>query len=177
MTPESSLVADLAAYDPKLRVRWASHTGNWFIERKLDRRPTGFEHVTPPAEDAPALRRDLWAGWREGWLHVLTVSPELCHWRFIAPELARMDSWRQGSFKAINAQLDADAEAWDAAKDKAIDHWAEGASKDAADHVGWFEKRTVSMHQPEATPYVDSGLGFQVRDRRLVVNDGVSKSG
>jgi hypothetical protein len=76
-----------------------------------------------------------------------------------------MDSWRQGGFKAVSDQLDADAEAWDAAKDKAIDNWAEGASKDAADHVGWFEKRTVSMYRPE-TPYVDSGLGFQVRDRR-----------
>ena len=169
MTPEASLVADLHAYDPKLRIRWAKKSERWFIERKLDRRPTGLEHVLPPEDAAGPLRHDLWEGWRDGWLHVLTVDPELAHWHFIAPELAKQDAWRQGSFKEINRQLDEAEENHDKASDKRIDNWAEAASKDAYDHMGWFEKRTVSMHQPGPDPtYVDTGLGFKVRDRRIV---------
>jgi hypothetical protein len=159
MTPDASLVADLHAYDPKLRIRWAKQVSKWFVERKLDRRPVGMETVLPPAPDAPALRHDLWEGWRDGYLHVLTVPVEMAHWRFIAPELARLDSWRQGGFKAINDQMDEQAADWDRATDKRIDNWSEAATRDAYDHMTWFEKRRVSV--PEIA--MD---GFTVRDRR-----------
>jgi hypothetical protein len=168
MIPDASLVTELHAYDSRLRIRWAKHVEKFFIERKMEvRNPElAADRVTPPADDAPAIRLDLWDGWREGYLHILTVPREMAHWRFIAPELARMDSWRQGGFKAINESLDQDAVAWDRATDKRIEDWAHAASLDAADHAGWFEGRTVSLYQPDKTPFTDSGQGFLVRDRR-----------
>lgn len=168
MIPEASLVTELKAYDSRLRIRWAKHVEKFFIERKMERLhpEMAADRVTPPAADGPPIRLDLWDAWRDGYLHVLTVPAEMAHWRFVAPELARLDSWRRGSFQEINRELDDDAVAFDKATDKRIDDWAHAASLDAADHAGWFEKRTVSLHQPEATPYVDTGLGFQVRDRR-----------
>lgn len=166
-TPEPSLVQDLAAYDARLRIRWAKHVEKFFIERKMDRLhpELAADRVKPPAPDGPPIRLDLWDGWKDGYIHILTVPREMAHWRFIAPELARMDAWRQGGFQELNRRLDEEAVAWDRAGDKKIENWAHAASLDAADHAGWFEKRTVSLHVPE-TPYVDTGLGFKVRDRR-----------
>jgi len=162
MTPDASLVADLHAYDPALRVRWARHSEKWIIERHQPSSDPRLAAAAPPAEDAPAIRHDLWEGWREGYVHVLTVARELAHWRFIAPELARMDSWRQGGMSKINDELDADAVKWDRQTDKRIDSWSEAAARDAHDHIAWFEKRRISV--PDA---IDTGHGFSVRDRRL----------
>jgi hypothetical protein len=169
MTPEPSLVTELRSYDPRLRIRWARHSERFFIERKMEHLHPDMaaDRITPPADDAPPLRRDLWESWREGYLHILSVDREMAHWRFVEPELARLDSWRQGGFKAINDAADEAAVAWDKAGDKKIEDWAHAASLDAADHAGWFEKRTVSMFERrDEVQYVDSGLGFKVRDRR-----------
>lgn len=168
MTPEASLVSDLKAYDPQLRIRWAKHVEKFFIERKMEHLNPAMaaDRITPPADDAAPLRLDLWDAWREGYLHILTVPRDMAHWRFIEPELARLDSWRRGGFKEINRELDEDAVAWDRSTDKAIDDWAHAASLDAADHAGWFEGRTVSLHQSDGPAYKDSGEGYLVRDRR-----------
>jgi hypothetical protein len=168
MTPDPSLVADLHAYDSRLRIRWARHIAKWFVERKLELRNPQLVTEKPLEESASPLKRDLWESWQEGYVHVLTVPPDLAHWQFIAPELSSSDSWRAGSMGAINDALDAREAKYDADTDKRIDNWAEAATKDAYDHMGWFEGRTVSLFQAREEPaYVDTGLGFKVRDRRL----------
>lgn len=166
MTPDASLVADLHAFDSRLRIRWAPLVEKWFIERKLEMRNPQLTREMPAPDTSNPIRRELYESWKEGYVHVLTVPNELCHWRFIVPELSRMDSWRAGSMQKIADELDAKEDQRDAADDKRIDNWAAAASRDAHDHIGWFEKRTVSMHQPDSTPYTDSGQGFLVRDRR-----------
>jgi hypothetical protein len=165
MTPDPSLVADLHAYDPALRIRWARHTERWFIEHKIERKNPKLDPQVGPDETASKLARDLWESWTDGYVHVLSVDPVLAHWRFIAPELARLDAMRQGGMKMINKILDDENEAWEKAGDKKIENWAEAASKDAADHAAWFEGETVAVRTPEE-PLIDTGLGFKVRDRR-----------
>jgi hypothetical protein len=166
MIPDASLVRDLAAYDSKLRIRWGLHAGKFLIERHQPASDPRLANATPPSDDAPPIRKDLFEGWREGYVHVLSVPRELAHWQFIAPELARLDAWRQGGMKEINRQLDADAEKWDAQTDKQIDHWAKGATDDAYERMAWADGRRVAVTNPELE-YADSGFGFKVRDRRI----------
>ena len=154
MTPDASLVHDLEAYDPKLRIRWAKHVEKWFIERKLDQRNPQLVSEQPLPESRQGLQRDLWEGWQEGYIHVLTVPLEMAHWTLIAPELARADSWRQGGWAGVNKQLDDEAVALDKKEDKRIDNWSENATDDAYEHLAWFQGRRVAMD------------GFTVVDRR-----------
>ena len=165
MTPDPSLVADLRVYDSLLRLRWGRHSEKWIIERHQPASDPRLANATPPADDAPAIRKDLWDGWRAGYVHVLSVPRELAHWQFIAPELARLDAWRQGGMKEVNRQLDAAAADWDRATDKKIDDWAEAATDDAYEHAAWFSGRRVAVTNPEPE-YADSGFGYEVRDRR-----------
>ena len=167
MTPEPALVAEVQAYDPKLRIRWARHAEKFVIERHQPSSDPRLAAALPPPDDAPAIRKDLWEGWREGYVHVLTVARELAHWRFIAPELTRMDSWRQGGMKAISREMDEDQERWEAKTDKRIDNYVEAATDDAYEHLAWATGRRVAMTDPEP-PLVDTGLGFKVRDRRRI---------
>lgn len=164
-TPEPSLVADLKAYDPKLRIRWAKSVEKFFIERKLDYRNPSLISEKPLEESASPLQRDLWDAWKEGYVHVLTVPVESAHWSLIAPYLAATDSWRQGGMEGVNRRLDAEAEAAEAAKDKHIDNTVEAMTDDAYEHMAWFAGRRVAVTTPEQ-PLVDTGLGFKMRDRR-----------
>jgi len=167
MTPEASFVRDLAAYDPKLRVRWARHTEKWLIERKLDKRHPQLTSEQPLPESRQGLQRDLWEGWQEGYVHVLTVPREMLHWSEVAPHLAKFDAQRQGSMAAINRMLDDEDEQWEKQTDRKIENHIEAATDDAYEHLAWASGRRVSMHQPEPKP-VDSGFGFLINDRRAV---------
>ena len=112
-TPEPSFVADLAAYDASLRCRWGVHSQRWLIERKMPPRSPAWlaERPLNPFGTGPRAK-DLWAGWREGYVHVLSVDPSLLHWRLVAPALAETDRQQAGSWEALNRQMDAvDAQA------------------------------------------------------------------
>ncbi len=155
MTPEPSLVAELAAYDKALRIRWARHSEKWLVERHQPASDPRLANALPPPDSATPIRKDLYEGWREGYVHVLTVARNLAHWAFIGPELSRLDSWRQGGVKAINRALDEEAVAFEAAADKKIDNYVEAATDDAYEHLAWASGRRVAME------------GFTVTDRRI----------
>lgn len=167
LTPDVSFVRELAAYDKKLRVRWARHSERWFIERQLDQRHPQLVSEMPAPESAKPVQRDLWEAWQQGYVHVLTVGPELLHWNAVADHLAQYDSWRQGGMQAINRQFDEKDEQWDKTTDRNIDNVIEAQTDDAYEHIAWASGRRVAMTEPEP-PLVDSGLGFKVRDRRTL---------
>ena len=164
-SPDPSLVRELQAYDDKLRIRWATHSEKWLIERKVQVNDQRLANCLPPPDDATAIRKDLFEGWREGYVHVLTVPVEMAYWHFIGPELVRADSWRQGGFAGMNDRLDAEARAWEESKDKEVDNYVEAATDDAYERLAWLEGRRIAMTNAEPA-YTDTGLGFKVRDRR-----------
>ena len=165
MTPDAGLVRELQAYDPQLRIRWGRHSEKWIIESHRPCKDQRLAQCAAPPDDAAAIKKDLYEGWKDGYLHVLTVPRELAYWRFIAPELARMDSWRQGGFEKINDQLDQDAVDWEKAADKRVDNYVEDATSEAYERLAWLQGRRVAVTRPEQ-PLVDTGLGFKMRDRR-----------
>ena len=165
MTPEPSLVSELKAYDRLLRIRWGRHSEKFLVERYHPHSDPRLAHATPPEDTASPIRRDLYEGWREGYVHVLTVPRELCYWHFIAPELHRLDGEKQGGMKGINRQLDEQAVAQDRAEDKRIEDWSEVATDEAYERLAWMDGRRVAVTNPEPE-YTDTGLGFKVVDRR-----------
>lgn len=165
MTPELSLVTDLKAYDPELRIRWGRHTEKWLIERHIQCNDERLSHCLPPPDDASKIRKDLYEGWREGYVHVLTVPIEMAYWHFIGPELARADSWRQGGFAGMNDKLDEEAAEWEKQADRKVDNFVEAATDDAYERLAWLQGRRMAVSKPEPV-YEDSGMGFKVRDRR-----------
>jgi len=168
MTPEPSFVKDLQAYDTKLRARWARHSERWFIERKMDSRHPSLVSEQPAPESASPVQRDLWEGWQAGYVHVLTVPRHLLHWNEIKDTLAKYDSWRQGGMAALNRQLDAEAEQWEQSTDKAIDNYVEERTGDAYDHIAWQSGRRVSTIDTPGPELIDTGMGYKIRDRRVL---------
>ena len=168
MTPDPSFVADLRAYDPRLRVRWALHSARWFIERELPPRNPQWISERPNPFGRSARAKDLWEGWRDGYVHVLSVDQADLHWSIVAPVLTEQDSQQAGGFDALNRKMDEAEAAWERHADGATRDWAEQASYDAYDHLAWREGRRVSLHQPAAVdiPHPD---GFVIRDRRVKV--------
>ena len=172
MTPDPSFVRDLTAYDPKLRVRWGRHTGLFLIERKMELRNPAWLAERPLNPFGRGARaKDLWAGWREGYCHVLSVHPSLLFWAKVAPELARTDRERAGSWQALSDQIDAADAQLAAANQRDVANWSEAASKDAADALQWGYGHTL------ATPTDPSGVmpsdtveqhpdGFVIRTRK-----------
>lgn len=65
----------------------------------------------------------------------------------------------------MNDRLDEEAVEWERKKDKEVDSWAEAATDDAYEHMAWFTGRRIAVTRPEPQ-YVDTGMGFKVRDRR-----------
>lgn len=165
MTPPESFVHDLRLYDDKLRVRWAIHTKKWLIERKLETRNPQYQGERPLSASRSPLARDLYDGWVDGYLHVLTVPQDLLHWRFVAPVLAQADAWRQGGMDTLNRQLEEADEAKEKAADKAIDHWAEGATSESFDRIKWLTGQRVAVSTPE--PQYEQRDGYKLRDRRV----------
>lgn len=166
MTPDPSFVKDLTAYDRQLRVRWGPHTARWLIERRLPpRNPQWIAERPNPFGRSPRAK-DLWEGWKAGYLHVLSVDRELLHWQTVAPVLAEADAQQAGGWAALNVKMDAAEAAWEASLDRERVTWQQAAGYEAADMLAWLQGRRVSMFQPEAEA-IRHPDGFVIRDRRV----------
>ena len=142
MTPMPGFVKDLHAYDRQLRVRWSTHTSRWLIERKLPPRNPQFLREIPNAWTSPR-GLDLYEGITEGYVHVMSVHPDLLAWSIVAPELSRCDAERAGGFAGLNAELDAAEAQWQAGVDRERQNFLESASRAAHDDLAWADGRRV----------------------------------
>lgn len=143
MNAPREFISALRAFDPDLRIRYAVRTQLWFIERKLPERHKQLLSERPnPWKSERGW--DLYDGWREGFVHILSVDPSLLDHR-VFEVLAAADSYRQGGFEAINRQLDAAVETWEKETDKHIANWNESAAKDAAERMPWLQGRRVTV--------------------------------
>ena len=152
--PPEGFARDLRGYDPLLRCRWARHQQIWFIERKLpgERHPQWFaERPSPWGTSKRSL--DLWEGWKEGYVHVLSVPPALLHWRLVQEELVRCDAERAGGFAALNAELDAEEAKWQAAVDRERMNFCEAAARESHDRIQWMSgNRIATPHGAKDEP-------------------------
>ena len=171
MTPDPSFVRDLHAYDAKLRVRWARHSAMWFIERRMEvRNPAWLAERPLNPFGVGKRKKDLWEGWREGYVHVLSVHPSLLNWQTVAPALASTDREQAGSWQALGDKMDAVDASLDAQRERTVANWSEAAAKDGADALLWNFGHTL------ATPTDPSGVipsdtveqrdGFVIRTRK-----------
>ena len=141
MNAPREFVSALRTFDPELRIRWAVRTSQWYIERKLPERHRQLLSERP--NPWKSLRGfDLYDGWKEGWVHVLSVHPSLLDHR-VFQVLADADSYRQGGFEGINRQLDEAVAKWEAETDREIQNWNESAAKEAAERMPWLQGRRV----------------------------------
>src|SRR5436190_127338 len=151
-TPPSEFVDDLHRYDRTLRVRWATHTKKWFVEKRMQRRSPQLVSEKP-SEARSGLTKDLWEGWKDGYVHVLTIPTEMLHWNLIVEALANADAWRQGGMEALNRQLDAENEKWERATDRNIENFTEAATDDAFERLQWLQGNRISTIQTSAPAY------------------------
>ncbi len=167
MTPPVGLVTALRAYDADLRVRWASRSQTWFIERKCDPR-VGHELKVRPTPYRSAKGLDRAEAWPE-FDHILTVpTSDAENVPYVMDALADADAWRQGGWKTVNRKLDEREEARRKDADRDIDNYMQAAARDAADRAAWLDGRRVSLAddpQPRTKRHED---GFLIRDRRVV---------
>ena len=164
MTPPREFVSALGNFDSSLRIRWAVRTGKWFIERRLPERHKQLLSERPNPRKSE-LGWDLYDGWREGYIHVLTVPNDLLTHE-VFDELANADAWRQGGIEQINQKLDALDEQWERTTDRAIDNWSEAAGKEAGDRMAWLTGRRISTYIPRPER-VEQRDGYVVKDRRI----------
>ena len=162
-TPSPEFVRQLFLYDPLLRVRWAVRTDMWIIERKMDERHYQLIRERPNPWKSPK-GFDAFDGWKEGYVHVLTVHPTLLDTR-VFDVLAEADTWRHGGMEKFNDRLDALEAAEEASVDHNIMNWNQSASREAFDRLQWGLGNRIAVTNPEPE-LRDTGLGFKVRDRR-----------
>jgi hypothetical protein len=154
MTPPSSFVKDLRAYDPLLRVRWGRHTQMWVIERKMREQNPQYVAERPAEWSRSARRRDLWEGWREGHVNVMFVHRDLLGTP-VFEALAECDTYRHGGFERYAAKLDAADEAWERSKDRDIQTYTEAAAYDFHDSLAWREGRKIQVPGEPVPPKDD----------------------
>jgi hypothetical protein len=171
MRAPDSFVKDLKAYDPKLRCRWGTHCERWIIERKVEIRNPAWRAERPINPFGQNKRaKDLWAGWREGYLCVLMVDRTLLNWQTVAPELARTDRERAGSWEAVNRAIEAADAVMEQQRERSVANWHESASLDAADALQWREGNYIAtpMTPSDVRPMDTLELreGYTVRVRK-----------
>ena len=148
--------------------------GKWLIERKLDLRNPAWLAERPLNPFGHGARaKDLWIGWRAGYVHVLTVPRELLAWSVVAPHLAAVDREQAGSWDALIQRIeDADA-ALEAQKARAVVTWADAAAGEAADTIQWREgHRVATAHEPSgvaSSDRIEAHEGFTVRVKKGAV--------
>src|SRR3989304_5300892 len=137
-TPPAALTEALRRYDADLRVRWGRHRAIWLIERKLPPRHRTLLGERPSPWKS-ARGRDLYEGWREGYVHILSVHPDLIqNTPRILDELASADLWRQGGIEAINRRLDEVAEQEQRDVNQMIQDRAHVVAYDSVDRLAWL---------------------------------------
>lgn len=142
-------VEALRRYDPRLRLRWAVRTHVWFIERQMPPRSRAYLSEKPnPFRSPKGL--DLFDSWREGYVHVMTVHPDLVgNLPLVLRHLAEADSYRQGSFDALNRRLDEAELGWRAKGDSAVATFVEQATSEAFDRLRWRPATAGDRRAPE----------------------------
>ena len=163
MTPPQEMVAKLKRYDPQLRLRWGVRTNMWYIERLLP--PLHHQLMTErPNPWKSDKGKDLYDGWKEGYVHVLTVHPSLLDDR-VFEHLAEADTWRVGGMTRFSDRLDRIQADMEAEEDRGIKTWQESAARETHDILQWNFGNRMSLARPEPA-LVDTGMGFKLRDRR-----------
>jgi hypothetical protein len=169
MIPPTGFVSQLKQYDDKLRIRWGVRTKHWIIERQMPPRHRQLL-LERPNPYTSARSQDIYDGWRDGYLHVLSVHPTMLDQR-VFQHLADADAWRQGGFEAVSRAMDRDQEAWEQTTDKQIQDWTVDASKEAHDRLQWLlgNRVALTMIPDEDLPIesVEQHDGFRVRTRRV----------
>ena len=156
-------VSALHQFDPTLRIRWGYRTSLWIIERKMPERHHQLMREKPnPFKSSRSW--DLYEGWREGYVHVLSVHPSLLTHQVFGV-LRESDIHAQGGIAHLNAMLDAKVATEREAADKGVQAFNESASREAHDMLQWQLGNRVAVTEP-TPPLVDTGLGFKVHDRR-----------
>lgn len=167
--PSPGFVADLRAYDPQLRVRWGHRMALWIIERKLpERHKQLLAEKATPWKSSRGL--DLWDGWKEGYVHVMNVHPDLLAWTLVGTELRKADFQALGGVAALNRALDADEDAWERETDRAIANYTQAGASEMFDRLAWLDGRRVAVPNLERVVprFVETAHeGFTVRDRRV----------
>jgi hypothetical protein len=156
-------VRQLRDAHPDLRVKWAKHTGKWFIELKCLEHDPAWLAEQPRHVGKIARKKDLWLSWHEGYLHVLTVPEDLLQWDIVAPILERLRTDTFAKAKALADRLDAQFEAEDRASDRLVENLNEVGASELYNSLSWAQKRRVSMASP---PPIEPHDGFRVVDRR-----------
>ena len=148
MTPMPGFVRDLRAYDPMLRVRWAQHTGQWLIERKLPPRSRQYLREQPHTWTS-ARQRDVWESWKDGYLHVAFVRKDLLHWPLVEPFLRALDREAQGgTWDQLMTAMDEADEAMEQDRLRAQQNEIEAVTSEAYDDLAWMQKRRVAGGLP-----------------------------
>jgi hypothetical protein len=165
MRPPLGFVADLARFDPDLRVRWGPHSHQWFIEIKCRERMPDYLGERPNPLGTSPRARDLWEGWLEGYLHVLSVPRELLAWDLVASYLKMYRVQSHAEARRLSDRLDELDAQWEASIDRQTDTLAEAFGHDLYDQFAWDQKRRISTFVPAVTE--EAHDGFIVRDRRV----------
>lgn len=163
--PPRETVAALRQYDPRLRLRWAVRTQTWFIECPMPPRSRAYLGEKPNPFHSPK-GLDLFDSWREGYLHVMTVHPDLVqNVPLVLRHIAEADSYRHGSFEALNRRLDEAEMAWRAEGDAAAAHFVEQATSEAFERLRW-RPATEGDRRPPESQRTEVHEGFVVHMRR-----------
>ena len=166
--PPPTVVADLRAYDPELRLRWARRRRLWCIERRMPPRHAQYLGEQPRASDDRS--QDLRDGWVQGYANVMFVHPALLGSPAMWEALAGADLWRQGGAEALNRMLDEQEAAKERAVDQHIHNVNAAAASEMFDRIAWLDGRRVQMPgdpAPVGRWREESHPGFIVRDRRV----------
>lgn len=181
MKAPSALVAALHAYDPRLRVRWAAATRQWFIERRMpERHPDFLAELRPPVSETEGMDPEQRAGARlmadrydslsTGWWPAFTVPHEAIRQTDrVMLALREWDGHAHG-FAAINQRLDAAQAAWEAARAKERADFVEDRLGEVYATVQWRggHRMTTSDMAEGAEPadVIEARDGYTVRTRK-----------
>jgi len=169
MNPPDGFVSDLTRFDTDLRCRWGPHTSQWFIEIKCKARMPDYLGERPNPLGHSARARDLWEGWLEGYLHVLSVPRDLLSWDLVAPYLKAYRVQSHQDAQRLADRLDEIDAQWEKSIDRQTDTLAEAFGHDLYDQFAWDQKRRISTYVPAVQE--EAHEGFIVRDRRVSLGE------
>lgn len=145
------VVIALKRVDHLLRLRWCHRKCLWAIERKCpDRFPGWVKERPSPYKSARGL--DIWDGWKDGYMFVMFVHPELLGRPVMWEMLHACDAHAQNGMKEISRHLDEEQAKKEAAADKGIDDWAQAASRESHDRIQWLMGNRFATPMSEHAP-------------------------